>query len=104
MTQLAAARVFVHTPLALQASVVQLSPSLQLAQTAPLAPHTVDVSDASDVHVPKPSVPQPDVQHDPVSQRPPVHDAPFDVLVQALVVVAVLQIWQLFAGFAVPFA
>ena len=104
MTQLAAARVFVHTPLALQASVVQLSPSLQLAQTAPLAPHTVDVSDASDVHVPKPSVPQPDVQHDPVSQRPPVHDAPFELIVHAVVLVALLHDWQLFDGFTAPFA
>ncbi len=88
----------------LQVSVVQLRPSLQLEQTAPLAPHTVDVSDASAVQVPDPSVPQPDVQHDPVSQRPPVHDVPFDLLLQADVLVAVVQSWQLFAGFAAPFA
>ncbi len=104
MTQLAAARVFVHTPLALQASVVQLSPSLQLAQTAPLAPHTVLDSDASAVHAPEPSVPQPVVQHAPDSQRPPVHDVPFDLLLHADVLVALLQDWQPFDGFTVPFA
>ena len=104
MTQFPTMKAFEHTPLALQLSVVQLSPSLQLAHTAPVAPHTVLDSEASAVQVPEPSVPQPLVQHAPDSQRPPVHDAPFDVLVQALVVVAALQIWQLFDGFAVPFA
>ncbi len=92
MTQFPAMSAFEHTPLALQASVVQLSPSLQLAHTAPLAPHTVDVSDASAVQVPDPSVPQPLVQHAPDSQRPPVHDAPFDLLLHAVVLVAVLQL------------
>jgi hypothetical protein len=96
--------VFEHTPLAPQLSVVQLKPSLQLAHTAPLVPHTVVDSDASAVHVPEPSVPQPVVQHEPDSQRPPVHDVPFDLLLHAVVLVAVLQLWQAFDGLTAPFA
>jgi hypothetical protein len=88
----------------LQLSVVQLKPSLQLVQVAPFAPHAVVDSDASAVHVPEPSVPQPAVQHEPDSQRPPVHDVPFDVLDQADVLVALLHTWQLFDGFDAPFA
>ena len=104
MTQFPAMSAFEHTPLALQLSVVQLSPSLQLAHTEPLAPHTVVDSDASAVQVPDPSVPQPDEQHSPVSQRPPVHDAPFELVVHAVVLVALLHDWQPFDGFTVPFA
>ncbi len=92
MTQFPAASAFEHTPLALQLSVVQASPSLQVAHTAPLAPHTVGDSDASAVQVPEPSVPQPDEQQEPDSQRPPVHDAPFDLPLHVIVLVAVLQL------------
>jgi hypothetical protein len=105
MTQLPAVNAFVHAPVVvLQPSVVQLSPSLQLAQVAPVAPHTVEVSDASAVQVPDPSVLQPVVQHEPDSQRPPVHDVPFDLLLHAVVLVAVLQLWQAFDGLTAPLA
>jgi hypothetical protein len=52
---------------------------LHVAHAEPLAPHAVVDSDASAVQVPEPSVPQPDEQHDPDSQRPLVHAVPFVV-------------------------
>jgi hypothetical protein len=105
MRQFPAESVFEQVPVAvLQVSVVHEMPSLHDAHALPIAPQEVAVSDASAVHVPVPSLPQPVVQHEPDSQRPPVHAVPLLLLLHAEVLVAVLQIWQAFAGFAVPFA
>jgi len=95
----------VQAPLGvLHTSVVHVFPSLQLVQALPVAPHAAADSDASAVHVPAPSTPHPELQHAPDSHRPPVHAVPFDDVVHAVVVVAVLQLWQPFDGFAAPFA
>ncbi len=84
---------FTQAPVAvLQLSVVQLSPSLHVEHTEPLAPHTVLDSDASAVHVPEPSVPQPDEQHAPDSQRPLVQAVPFAVLRVPLQTPALLHV------------
>jgi hypothetical protein len=65
-------KAWLHAPAAEHVSVVQPRPSSQLAHTAPAAPQAVAVSDASAVHVPAPSSPQPAVQHAEASQRPVV--------------------------------
>jgi hypothetical protein len=72
-----------HAPAALHVSVVQALLSSQLTHSAPAAPHFVTVSEASAVHVPAVSVPQPVVQHALFSQRPEPHAAPFVTVVPA---------------------
>jgi hypothetical protein len=86
-----------------QLSDVQTLPSSQVVQAAPEAPHTVTLSEASAVQLPDESEPQPEVQQEPDSQRPPVHAVPFDLFVQLVVLVAVVHAWQAFVGLAVPF-
>jgi hypothetical protein len=102
MRQFPATRTWLHAPEPHE-SVVHDRPSSQLVQAAPDAPQLVTVSDASAVQVPEESVPQPVVQQEPVSQRPPVHAVPFDLFVQVVVLVAVVHAWQAFVGLAVPF-
>lgn len=77
---------------ALHASVVHGLLSLQLVQTEPAAPQDAAVSEAIAVHVPVPSVPQPDVQHEPLSQRPPVHVVPLAQFVPGVHVPPALQV------------
>jgi hypothetical protein len=104
MRQFPAESVFEQVPVAvLQVSVVHETPSLHDAHALPIAPHEVAVSDARATHVPVPSFPQPVVQHEPDSQRPPAHAVPFETLLQADVLVAVLQTWHELPGLMAPF-